>query len=270
MRAAYEARLEDVVQETVAAGPPVPLRLVSFACERDLPEHVASIRSFLVNVGVPTSYEIVSDGSHSRRSSDLLRALHPCVTLADWTEVAAAGLPQALREYADASWRGRKLLVFASLEIAGPTLLADADVLFFPPARELRALGDEGPPRYLPDAGDGLYLDVELLEGDERRVEGVNAGFVFLPRALDWSSSLRRLELRLRSGRATFTGQTVVHLALQEARARPFDPSRYVLAVDDRELPQDRHVGPDTVLRHYVTPVRHKLWTTLARAAVAG
>jgi hypothetical protein len=56
---------------------------------------------------------------------------------------------------------------------------------------------------------------------------------------------------------------------MHQASARPFDRSRYVLATDDRSLPTDPYLRPDTVLRHYVTPVRHKLWMTLARSAAS-
>jgi len=88
---------------------------------------------------------------------------------------------------------------------------------------------------------------------------------MFIPKPLDWTPALARLEQRLRSGRATFTGQTVVHLTLHQAGARSFDRSRYVVAVDDRSLVEDPYAGPETVLRHYVMPVRHKFWTTLSR-----
>src|SRR2546430_7139703 len=87
-RDAYESRLEAHVGERVDPAPPLALRVVSFACERDLPEHVASIRSFLTHAGVPTELAIVSDGNHSAWSRDLLRAIHPCVAVVDWRSIS--------------------------------------------------------------------------------------------------------------------------------------------------------------------------------------
>ncbi len=270
-RDAYESGLEVLVGDGLGAAPPLPLRVVSFACERDLPEQVASIRSLLTHAGAPAELTIVSDGSHSAWSRDLLQAIHPCVAVVDWRLISKPGLPQMLWDYAEANWRGRKLLVIASLAVDCGTLIADADILFFTRARELRQLvnRDETDPRYLRDLDGGPSLDPELLESERERAESVNSGFVFLPRPLNWSSVLRRLEQRLRSGRTTFTAQTVVHLALHESHARPFERSRYVMAVDDREVAEDPYVGPQTVMRHYVTPVRHKFWTTLACSAHA-
>ena len=39
------------------------------------------------------------------------------------------------------------------------------------------------------------------------------------------------------------------------------------MAIDDRDVAEDRYVGPQTVMRHYVMPVRHKFWTTLGRSS---
>ena len=268
-RRAYEGRLRQLTAEGIAGdAPPVALHVLSFSCERDLPEQVASVGSFLAHVGVPTELTIVSDGSHSQDSRDLLEAIHPSITVIDWRSVARPGLPQALWDYAEISWRGRKLLVLVSLPVDGPLLYTDADMLFFAGAVELRELPSAAGagPRYLLDCdGEGPFLDVSMLTNPGEEAESINSGFIFIPRPLDWTPALARLERRLRSGRATFTGQTVVHLTLHGAGARSFDPSRYVVAVDDRSQLEDPYARPEIVLRHYVMPVRHKFWTTLSR-----
>ncbi|MBA2744409.1 MAG: hypothetical protein H0U43_08930 [Chthoniobacterales bacterium] len=46
--------------------------------------------------------------------------------------------------------------------------------------------------------------------------------------------------------------------------AEPLDPERFVLQLDDQFVFRDRHAKSSLVLRHYVNPVRHKFWTTLA------
>jgi hypothetical protein len=47
--------------------------------------------------------------------------------------------------------------------------------------------------------------------------------------------------------------------------ARPFDPQRFILQADDEFIYRDLHGGPSIAIRHYVNPVRHKFWTSLAR-----
>jgi len=268
-RRAYEGRVSRLTaEEIVSDAPPVALHVLSFSCERDLPEQVASVRSFLAHVGVPTELTIVSDGSHAQDSRDLLEAIHPSIKVFDWRSVARPGLPQALWDYAEVSWRGKKHLVLVSLPVDRPLLYTDADILFFAGAAELRELpGEAGAgPRHLLDCeGEGPFLDVSMLMNHREEAEGINSGFMFIPKPLDWTPALVRMEQRLRSGRATFTGQTVVHLTLHGAGARSFDRSRYVVAIHDRALVEDPYAGPATVLRHYVMPVRHKFWITLSR-----
>jgi hypothetical protein len=255
--------LTTIVAEGVDCAPPIGLHVVCFSSEQDVPELVASVRSFLTRAGVPSQLTIISDGSHSARSRDLLRALHECVDVVDWRSLLRPDLPRALLDYSRMSWRGKKVAVLASLSVERPVLYTDSDVLFFGSAVELRCLEGEGgtEPRYLRDAPGDVFLDRDLLVDASEQCQGVNSGVIFLPHQLDWSPALHRLAKRRWKPR-TFTGQTIVHLTLHKAGARPFDPRRYVVATDDRDATDDLHAGPDVVLRHYVTPVRHKFWRT--------
>jgi hypothetical protein len=192
--------------------------------------------------------------------------VHDCVSVVPWDRFVDRGLPKAVWECADDSWRGRKLATVLSLPDERPVLYADSDILFFPAAAELRELGGRAgtSPRYLRDCkGRRPFLDTRLLRNKREQRKGVNAGLFFHPAGLDWGPALERLE-QMPGRPRVFTDQTVVHLAMHQAGARPFDRSRYVLATDDRSLLTDPYLRPDTVLRHYVTPVRHKLWMKLA------
>jgi hypothetical protein len=46
--------------------------------------------------------------------------------------------------------------------------------------------------------------------------------------------------------------------------ARAFDPAKVVLKLDDQTIYRDKYANPSLMVRHYVNPVRHKFWTTLA------
>jgi hypothetical protein len=52
---------------------------------------------------------------------------------------------------------------------------------------------------------------------------------------------------------------------MSAAGAAPLDPVKFVLQLDDQFELSDRYASPGLVLRHYVNPVRHKFWSTLAR-----
>ena len=91
--------------------------------------------------------------------------------------------------------------------------------------------------RYLRDATDKVFLDPVLLREESEQRDGVNSGVIFLPHQLDLGAASPRLAER-RWKPTTFTGQTIVHLALHRAGARRFDPSRYVVSTEDSIWPK--------------------------------
>jgi hypothetical protein len=112
-----------------------------------------------------------------------------------------------------------------------------------------------------------LSADERLYRNEEEKKNPVNTGVLFLSRKIDWSQSIGRL-LELDDAPNFFTNQTMTHLAMIAAGALPLDPAKFVLQLDDQFEFADRYAGPDLVLRHYVNPVRHKFWATLARGGL--
>ena len=236
---------------------------------------MASLRSFLAHAGAPASWTVVSDGTHSGEERELLAAIHPCVSVRDWRDRANPHLPRILWDYAAVDALGKKLIALVSLPADAPVLYTDADVLYFAgAARAEELVRPGGSPRYMGggevrrqltggDARLGRFaLDSDLLASESEADGEVNSGFLLLEGRLDWGPAVKRLAGRRR--RPTFlTEQTVVHLTLSRASCRPLDPARYVLTAADRWGDRDEFAGPGIVLRHYVTPVRHKLWQAI-------
>ena len=273
VRRAYAHRLPQVVERPVRPPAELPVEVLSFSCERDVPEQVASLRSLLGRAGRPAGMTIVSDGSHSPASRRLLARLDPRVAVVDWQDVVRPGLPRRVQEYAAASPMGKKLAVEVSLDLRRPLLYLDSDVLLLEGAAALRdevaaeALPARAP-AYLLDPED-VYLDPRLLSGPEEARDPLNAGLLLLPGPLDWDPVLARLQ-RLEGAAAFHSEQTLVHLAVRAAGGRPLDPARWVVATDDMPRRRDGHRRPDTVVRHYTTPVRHKFWLAVLRLARPG
>lgn len=262
VRRGYARALPRIVERPVVPVRPLPVDVVTFSCERDVPEQVASLRSLLRWAGRPASATVVSDGSHTPRSRRLLERVDPCVRVVDWRDAAARRLPPRVREYAAASPMGKKLAVELGLQVRRPLLYVDADVLVLPAAARLPERAPGSAPRYLLDPED-VYLDRRLLRHPGEAGAPLNAGFLVLPEPLDWEPALARLA-QLDGAPAFHTEQTVVHLAVRAAGGRPLHPSRWVVATNDMPRLRDGHRRrPDVVLRHYTTPVRHKFWTAV-------
>lgn len=246
------------------AQPPLDAVVYSVCGRRQVPEQVASIRSFLRHAGRPRAWTVVSDGTITPAQRAALARVAPEVRVVDAEAFALPRLPALLRGVL--GWPfGAKLAGVMALEADGPTIYSDSDVLFFPRAAALRDLVAEGGPApwFLVDCQ--RALDDRMLRAGEDDVS-INSGFFVLFEPLDWAPVVDRLA-PVAGDPAYFTEQTALHLAMRFAGGRPLDRGFAALTGDDAFVPGDaapRSAG----LRHYVGPVRHKLWAAVGRGAL--
>lgn len=264
VRAFYSARLSTIVRQPVRIERELPFEVFSYSGESSLPEQVASIRSFLANAGRPKQFTVVSDGSYTDASAGLLQKIDNCVRVERDAPPLPSGLPENVHARLTEHFTGKQLSLIMSLPMNGPALYTDADVLFFPQAKELADLSraQSVSALYLPDYQ--FSADERLIQNARERENPVNMGFLLLFQKLDWSPGLERLKA-LAGMPNFFTTQTVVHLCMHANRAQPFDSKKFVLRADDEFIYRDLYAGPSIAMRHYVNPVRHKFWVTLGR-----
>jgi hypothetical protein len=258
-RRRYLANLDHILACPLRPSAQLACRLVAFSGESDLPEQVASLRSFLLHAGLPEEILVVSDGTHRPESLERLQRVHPAVKVASCTGFLRPGLPEPVIRYARQHPLGKKLAVFLSLAGDKPTVYSDSDVLYFPAAAELRQLvaDTETRPRYLLDCWPSL--DERLLASEDEKTQPVNTGFLLLRKQLEWDAALARLE-KMGGEPGFFTEQTVTHLAVRASGGIPLPPERYVIRNEDQWLYGDLFAGQSVVLRHYISSLRHKMW----------
>ena len=263
-RRLYLASLPMIVRRPVRPRCDLPLNVFSYSGEQSLPEQVASIRSFLQYAGRPQSFTVISDGTYSARSVELLKRIHPVVDVRDSLPPSQSKFPEKIHSYLVSQATGKQLALIMSLPSDGPALYTDSDVLFFPCARDLSLLIEA---RSVP----ALYLSDCQFSGDERllrypaeKTDPVNTGFLLFFQKLDWSLGLERF-LNLNEAPNFFTNQTIAHLCMHANGAVPFDSQKYVLRLDDQFVYRDRYANKSLAMRHYVNPVRHKFWANFAR-----
>lgn len=263
LESSYRALLPQIARRKIHVTSEIRLDVFSYSSERRLTEQVASIRSFLKYAGRPHRFVVVSDGSHSTPSIDLLRSIDQCVAV-EQVPVPSANLPEKFDSYLRNHKTGKQLSLIMSLPRENPAFYIDSDVLFFSAAPKINeCLANKSAPAfYLQDCE--FAGDERLLHSEPEKAEPVNTGVLLLLRRLDWSLSVNRfLEL---SGEPTFfTNQTMAHLTMHANGGQPFNPATFVLQLDDQFVYSDRYAGPGLVLRHYVDPVRHKFWNSLTR-----
>jgi hypothetical protein len=259
----YELVLPQIVERRIRCAGEIPIDVFSYSGQKRLAEQVVSIRSFLKNAGRPNRFIVVSDGTHTSSGIELLRRIDQCVSVEE-VPPPVSGVPAQVDSYLRAHPTGKQLALVMSLPRDRPALYVDSDVLFFAAAHEIRQYleAQSAPAFYLQDCG--FAGDDRLLTSDHEKAAPVNTGVLLIVRPLDWSLSISRF-LELHGEPNFFTNQTMTHLTMHANGARQFDPAKYILRLDDQFIYSDLHAGRNVVLRHYVDPVRHKFWTSLAR-----
>ena len=260
LRNLYRTFLPAIVKRRIAAPRRLDLSVFSYSNEQMLPEQVRSIRSFLRHVGRPKSFTVMSDGSHTSQSIELLKDVDPSVSVGVASDRLPPDLPEKFRHYVTVYTMAKQLGLLMSLPADGASLYIDADVLFFEGAHDFvdYLSRTNAPAFYLLDCQTSS-ADPRVFRDAAEELNPVNCGFLLFLKKLDWSLAIERF-LALEGEPNFFTNQTLAHLALHANGAQPFDPAKYIVQLDDQFVYQDRHAGAVVALRHYVNPVRHKFW----------
>src|SRR5205823_11153119 len=92
-RSLYRAALPMIVRRTIRVPRELPFDVFAYSGENTLSEQVASIRSFLTNAGRPRQFTVVSDGSYTSTSIELLNKIDNCVRVQTTAPSLPSGLP---------------------------------------------------------------------------------------------------------------------------------------------------------------------------------
>jgi len=262
LRSVYKSTIPALVSLPIRQSRQVPIKVYALSCERDLPEQVASLRSFLLYVGIPEAFIIMSDGSYTNESIQLLKKVHPCVDVQLLTKFQRDDLPSSVYEYASQQAMGKKLAALMSIPIDGATLYTDSDILFFQGASDLADLASTKDTHtyYLPDCKNSL--DTRLIYEDIEQQEPINAGFILFKKPLDWSNPVQRLG-KLTEPPNYFSEQTIVNLTIKRNQGLALPKDKYIMNVDDQFMYPDRFATKKIAMRHYVNDVRHKFWLSV-------
>jgi hypothetical protein len=259
VRSIYKIALSQIVKIPISEKIRIPVDVYSMSCERDLPEQVASICSFIRYVGIPDRFYIVSDGSYTKKSCALLCKIHPCVEVLHIENLIVKNLPKNVYKYASQHAMGKKLAVLLSLPIHKATIYTDSDILFFPGATDLADIvtSNDRTSRYLPDCA--IKMDERVIYDDVEKLNPVNGGFIIFKEKPNWEFALERLS-KLSDLNNYFTEQTLVHLTMHYNHAMPLCSQKYILSVIDQFIYQDKFANREIALRHYVSDIRYKFW----------
>ena len=207
-------------------------QLVSFSGARDFEEQMLSLLTFRRWVGMPRSWIIFSDGTHTDEMRDLLHAQFPWASLRSWelSKPLVSREANFLFEYAQQQAMGKRLIAYSTLPLQAPTLFLDSDVFFYAKAAELLSPAFAGPQNwFLPDMDWGT-LDTRFLAKNSRDLYQLNGGFYLLKPGFSWVPVFEFLK-RFENKFEYFSDQTAFHVAFKDQGVMALDPRVFVFAL---------------------------------------
>jgi hypothetical protein len=237
------------------------INMVSFSSGRDIEEQVLSILSFLHWVGQPNSWTIYSDGTHSKQQIEILESLGKFIFVKPWNQNINNFLDykDCLVDYASQYAMGKKMCAYSGHIIDSPTIFLDSDIVFYQKSSTLLDVAlNEQEHWFLADVGWGC-LDSNYKELHTREMFQLNGGFFLILPGFSWESAFDFIK-SIKNKFEYFTEQTATHIAMREQGGKPFDPREFIITCSDQFNFKMSYAPSEIALRHYVNPVRHKMW----------
>jgi hypothetical protein len=231
------------------------LTIASYSGEKQFADQLYSISSFIRNVGAPKKWIIFSDGSHSTKSRDIFEKI-PFIEFRDENiEV----IPDSYRSERNPLLK--KIFYYKTLNFDSTILLVDSDILFYKSFSELYPLLIKQN-WFLVDENFG-YFDKSYLEKVKFSLYPCNSGFFVFNSQPNWNTIVKYLEeQRNRSeGIEYWSEQTAFQILTRDfSNYTPLDPRYFVVGGQDSFSFNSDFDYTKIALRHFVGPVRHKMW----------
>jgi hypothetical protein len=234
----------------------VDLNVVSFSGSKTFYEQLYSLLSFYYNIGIPKKWTIYSDKSHLKEQIQLLQSI-PNVEVVNWDNNLMRRYEELI-EFGKFSVFGNRLHAYLNHPIEGTTIFTDSDILFFNKFSS-----------YIPTisssnwfiADTGPHFDSTLLDKmNPNESVYVNAGFLILNEAPDWEVAVSYIANLPNSKWEHFTEQSSIHLMLMSGKHQTLNNADFILNCSDSFSFGIEYKPFSIAMRHYVSPVRHKMW----------
>jgi hypothetical protein len=229
--------------------------VISFSGGKWFADQLYSLYSFYYNVGKPKQWLIYNDGTYSEMQLQVLHKIER-VTVCD-LDLSAARLPHAaLQKFPTLN----KVEIVAKHISDEMTIITDSDILFY---KKFNTYVNSYPAAnyFLVDEGN-RYFDSDFLAVHPSIEQPFNFGLLLLHNRFNMESVFTYVEERFRAGVLHYwSDQTAFQkLVLQNKIFQPFDRELFKVGGND-SFHLSHCVNYNKIaLRHFVGPVRHKMW----------
>ena len=243
----------------------VELDVVSFSGSKYIADQLYSILSFQYNVGRPISWTIYNDGSYTLSEKELLQNI-PSVKI---EEIDMSRVSETMASACSRFPTLKKMVIFQNTFPQRTTLLVDSDIVFYPGfASEIKTFRNNN--WYIVDES-SQYFDADFIASNQEIKNPLNLGFLVLNTAPDWKVAFDYIEQKIADkSHHYWSDQTATHILATQQNFKPLDKNRFINSgYDSFHLSHYPNYG-QIALRHFVGPVRHKMWQYSWKKVLAG
>jgi hypothetical protein len=231
------------------------LTIASYSGEIQFADQLYSIASFSRNVGIPKKWIIFSDGTHSIKSKEIFKK----IPFAEFIEHNNDLIPESYKQESNPLLK--KIFYYKSIKIHSTILFIDSDVLFYKSFSKFYPLLLKNN-WFLVDEKYG-YFDESYLVKDNFGAYPCNSGFFVFNSQPNWDIVMKYLDEQRKNpdGIQYWSEQTAFQILTRDfANYTPLDPRYFVVGGQDSFSFKSHFDYTEIALRHFVGPVRHKMW----------
>ncbi|MFP5042061.1 hypothetical protein [Parasediminibacterium sp. JCM 36343] len=234
---------------------PIEVDMLSFSGKVSIPDQILSIFSFLYYVGLPTKWTIYTDKTYTEEDKKTLLSLFPFCEILDWDN--SEPIDNVIYDCNNKYFLAKKLNAIINHPKKGITIYADSDIIFYSKFKKYITS-----PLIKPD---NWFMADTLSDDDskwftENAFTRLNSGFFLFNTDFDNNDLIIFLKSLNGDFNAYFTEQLAFEYAFQKQNAKSLDARTFILDTGDQFSFDTPYLPSHIALRHYTSPVRHKMW----------
>jgi len=236
----------------------IDFEIISFSGAASFEDQVLSIYSFLVYAGMPIKWVIYSDGSYSDEQKQIFQIKFPFVSILDWDVYDYVKNNKSFSDYMKECHLAKKLNVIIGHPYQHQTIYLDSDIICY---KNIAGYLNSGLlSKGLWYAPDPMWGTVDgYFKTPKDSIYPLNSGFLILNKDFNPADIFEYFG-NLKGNYHYFSEQSSFEYAFRKQNANLLDPRQFIVDSSDQFDFSTKHDPDDIAMRHYTTPVRHKIW----------
>lgn len=232
----------------------VNFNMVSFSGKKQFLDQLYSIASFYRNMGKPEGWIIYNDGTYSKEELDFFKKIER-VSIEEVSSITKELPEAALKKFPTLL----KIEILKNISPRIPVIFTDSDILFYKGFSRYKKILEQHN-WYIADEG-FRYFDADYITNNKTAADPLNLGFMVLNSKPHWTPVIAYIIARFNDGKLDYwTDQTACHIMAQNENFKTLPKQEFVVGGNDSFKFKSAADYDCIALRHFVGPVRHKMW----------